>query len=77
MSPMSPTLTKKQVREALGLRTDAALADWFEVSRAAVAQWTEDEPLPRLRQLEACQRRPDLFSLISGEAKTSPLDEVA
>ena len=57
---MSIQLTKAQLRDALGA-TDAGLADFFGITRAAVAQWPDDEPVPELRQLQARQRRPDLF----------------
>lgn len=57
---MQTPKTKREVRDALGLPNDAALARWFEVSRAAVAQWPEDGELPRLRLLEFHQRRPEL-----------------
>lgn len=57
---MSTEFTKARVRTALGV-TDAGLAKFFRVSTAAVAQWGDDDPIPELRQLQARQRRPDLF----------------
>lgn len=56
---MTNPLTKAQLRAALG--SDAAIAVFFEISRAAVAQWSEDGPIPELRQLQAERKRPDLF----------------
>ena len=58
---MSTQFTKAQLRTALEV-TDAGLADFFGITRAAVAQWPEEEPIPELRQLQARQRRPDLFA---------------
>lgn len=54
-------LSKRALRNALGLENDAALARWFEISQAAVSQWPEDEDIPRQRAMEAALRRPDLF----------------
>jgi hypothetical protein len=54
-------MTKSAVRTALGLKKDVQLAKFFEVSRAAVALWKDDEPIPELRQLQLRARRPDLF----------------
>ena len=58
---METRITKKQLREALDA-TDAALAEFFGITRAAVAQWPDDEPIPELRQMQAMKRRPDLFA---------------
>lgn len=59
---MTEPMTKQAVRTALGLDTDAALADVFGISRAAVAQWGEAQPIPRLRRLELAQKWPALFA---------------
>ena len=56
---MDIALTKAQLRTALG--SDAAVAAFFGISRAAVAQWGDHDPVPELRQLQAQQKRPDLF----------------
>lgn len=58
---MTHRLTKAQLRDALGVDTDAAVADFFEISRSAVAQWGDGDPIPELRQLQAERKRPDLF----------------
>lgn len=58
---MSKRLTKADLRKVLGT-TDAGVADFFEITRAAVAQWGEDDPIPELRQLQAERKRPDLFA---------------
>lgn len=55
-------MTKQAVKSALGLETDAELARFFGIGRWAVGQWDEDKPIPRLRQLEARDLRPDLFA---------------
>lgn len=51
-------VTKQQAREALGLRSYAELADFFDVSRQAIDQW---DRLPEGRYWELRARRPDLF----------------
>lgn len=56
-------MTKASVKAALGIKTDAALARFFEVNRQAVGQWKDDEPIPGGRQWELRVRRPDLFVL--------------
>lgn len=58
---MTKPMTKNLVRAALGLETDAALADLLGVTRAAVAQWPEDEPIPEKRQWQLRAIRPGLF----------------
>ena len=63
---MTQPLTKHEVRTALGFETDADLADLFGISRAAVAQWDRDKPIPELRWLQLQMLRPDL---VAGEAK--------
>lgn len=49
---MDTPFSKRSAKAALGLETDAALAEFFGVSRAAVSQWPEDAALPDLRQLQ-------------------------
>jgi len=60
---MNQPLTKRAVRTALGFETDAALADLFGISRAAVAQWAEDKSIPELRWLQLKLLRPELFGV--------------
>ncbi|MCD9097066.1 hypothetical protein [Luteimonas fraxinea] len=62
---MNLLLTKRQVRKALG--HDAAVARFFEISTAAVAQWDLDKPIPALRVLQAMAKRPDLFGTLAAE----------
>ena len=55
-------MTKRAVKKALDLDTDADLARFFEIGRWAVGQWPDDEPIPDGRQWELRAKRPDLFS---------------
>ncbi|MDC7806402.1 hypothetical protein PQS31_06135 [Luteimonas sp BLCC-B24] len=65
---MNLSLTKRQVRDALGQNTDASVARFFEISTAAVAQWELDRPIPARRVLQAVVKRPDLFGAIAEPA---------
>lgn len=62
---MNLSLTKRQVRAAIG--HDAAVARFFEISTAAVAQWELDKPIPARRVLQAMVKRPDLFGTLAAE----------
>lgn len=55
-------ITKRELRTALRLETDAEVATFYGISASAVSQWAEDEPIPELRQLQAEVRRPELFT---------------
>lgn len=55
-------LTKARLRDLLKV-SDAGIADFFGITRSAVAQWPDDEPIPELRQLQVMKRRPELFGL--------------
>lgn len=54
-------MTKRAVKAALDIKTDAELARFFEIGRAAVGFWQDDQPIPDARQWELRARRPDLF----------------
>lgn len=54
-------LTKTSLKRALGVKTDADLARFFNCRRSAVNQWPADKPIPKGRQWEVQVRRPDLF----------------
>lgn len=54
-------MTKREVRAALGFTLDKELAEFFGVGKAAVSNWPEDEPLPEVRQWQACALRPDIW----------------
>lgn len=54
-------MTKRAVKAALEIETDAALAAYFDIGRWAVGQWPDDEPIPEGRQWELRAKRPDLF----------------
>jgi hypothetical protein len=55
-------MTKREVKAALGIKTDAALGRFFNIGRGAIGLWKDDEPIPGPRQWELRARRPDLFS---------------
>jgi hypothetical protein len=44
-------ITKRAAKKKLGLTSDYALARMMQCTRAAVSQWKEDDPLPKLRQM--------------------------
>lgn len=71
---MNETMTKRSVREALGLTMDKDLAEFFGVGKAAVSNWPEDEPLPDGRQWQARAKRPDLFPVPTCPAPTGAAD---
>ena len=41
--------------------TDSQLADLFSITRSAVCQWPDDEPIPQPRQWQLQVLRPELF----------------
>lgn len=53
--------TKREVKDALGIETDAALGRYLGVGRSAVDQWLDDEPIPGARQWQLRAKRPDIF----------------
>jgi hypothetical protein len=57
-------MTKASVKTALGVETDAELARFFGITRAATHQWKDDEPIPELRQYALRDKRPDLFVVV-------------
>lgn len=66
-------LTKAVIKEALGLETDAQLAQFFGTSKQAVSQWGDDSAaIPVARQWQAMALRPDVFgpSPTQGEEAT-------
>ena len=64
-------ITKRQIKEALGLATDVEVAAFFGTSKQAVGAWGDDEPIPDGRKWQAIALRPDVF----GEAP-APLQRV-
>lgn len=54
-------MTKREVKKALGIESDAELARFFGIGRWAVGQWPADDPIPSGRQWQARALRPDLF----------------
>ncbi len=54
-------MTKRAVKAALEMETDAELARFFGIGRWAVGQWEDDESIPEGRQWQLRAKRPDLF----------------
>lgn len=54
-------ITKRQIKESLGFRTDVEVAQFFGTSKQAVGRWDDDKPLPDGRQWQAIALRPDIF----------------
>lgn len=61
-------LTKRAIKGALGIETDAELARFFGIGRWAVGQWPEDQPIPEARQWQLRAKRPDLFPTAESNA---------
>lgn len=66
-------MTKRAVKQALNVTTDAELARQFTpaIGRWAVGQWGEDEPIPEGRQWQLRAKRPDLFPAPTGKAEAA------
>jgi hypothetical protein len=56
------SITKREAKALLGFKRDSDLARFFEIGRAAVHFWKDDEPIPSAREWELRARRPELFS---------------
>lgn len=56
-------MTKQAIRALFGLRNDAGLAKLLGVTRSAVAQWPDCEPIPLHRQWQLKAMRPELFKV--------------
>ncbi|MDC7805555.1 hypothetical protein PQS31_01750 [Luteimonas sp BLCC-B24] len=56
-------MTKRAVKGALGIETDAELARQFTppIGRWAVGQWPDDQPIPQGRQWELRAKFPEKF----------------
>lgn len=54
-------MTKRDVKQALGLTRDSDLASLFSIKRQAVFLWPADAPIPKARQWELRCRFPKLF----------------
>lgn len=54
-------MTKRNVKQALGVESDAELARIFDIGRWAVGQWPDDEPIPTGRQWELRVKYPTLW----------------
>ena len=66
-------MTKREVKAALQIGTDAELARQFDppIGRWAVGQWPEDKPIPKARQWELRARFPDVFSSAEPESEAA------
>lgn len=53
-------MTKAQIRDRLDIN-DSQLAVLLGVTRSAVAQWPDDEPIPQARQWQLQLLRPEAF----------------
>lgn len=62
-------MTKRAVKLALGIETDADLARQFSppIGRWAVGQWPDDKPIPKARRWELRAKRPDVFGDAPGQ----------
>lgn len=56
------TLTKRLLKQKLGIKTDADLARFFGCTRAAINLWSADKPIPELRALRLRASHPELFA---------------
>lgn len=54
-------ITKRSAKAALGIQADADLARFLRVSRQALTNIAEDDPMPEGRQWQLRALRPDLF----------------
>lgn len=54
-------ITKRKAKKRLGLKSDYALAKFFDCTRMAVSLWGEDTPLPKQRQQYLRAVHPDKF----------------
>lgn len=55
-------MTKAQARAALGFRFDTELADFFGISKQALSQRKDDEPIPDAWCWRGHKSRPDVFT---------------
>lgn len=70
---MAMNMTKREVRDTLGLTMDKELAEFFGLGKAAISAWPEDEPIPEGRQWQLRAKRPDLFPVPA----SAPVDPAA
>ncbi len=61
-------MTKRSVKASLGFKKDIELARFLGISKQAVGQIAEDDPLPEGRQWQVCALRPDVFPPIEKQA---------
>ncbi len=71
---MEIPFSKQTLRQRLGFTTDAELARYFGISTSAVAQWSEEQPVPKLRWLEALTRSPELVTRSADGGDCAPAE---
>lgn len=55
-------ITKRQIKDALGIKTDVEVAEFFGTSKQAVSAWGDnDTAIPDGRKWQAIALRPDVF----------------
>jgi len=55
----SIVMTKAELVAIFG--TAAAVARFYGITDAAVSAWSDDQPIPELREVQLRLRRPDIF----------------
>lgn len=56
-------MTKRQIKQALGITTDVDVAAFFGTTKQAVCGWGDDDAsIPDGRKWQAIAMRPDLFA---------------
>jgi len=65
------SISKREAKAILGLKTDADLARFLGISRQALHAIDDDEPLPDGRQWQLRALRSDLFSLPYEQGKNA------
>lgn len=58
---MDNAITKKALRQRLGVKNDAELARFFKITRSSVSEWGEDSAVPEKRILQAVCKKPSAF----------------
>lgn len=57
-------ITKRAVKAAFNISSDAALARLFKVTQPAAAKWEDDKAIPELRQLQLLRDYPAQYAEI-------------
>lgn len=62
------SITKNDLKGLLGVTKDVDLAKFFQIGKAAVGHWADDEPIPEGRYWQARALRPELFPSAGDDA---------